>query len=247
MSIDEFCSKIYWSVQKKIVPELQYSQTIYEGLLFNSVLEDEIWLDLGCGHNLLSPWRTESEKKLIQIPKFIVGLDYDKCSLHKHISIKNLILGDISKLPFKDGSFSLITSNMVFEHLNDPLAQLIEIYRILKPGGRLIFHTPNLYGYLTIISMFIPKNLKIRIIFLLEKRKAEDVFPTYYRINTENAIRLFGQRVGFKINKIRMIVSIPQFWKIPPIAVIELLLIKLLMKPFCRNFRMNIIATLVKP
>jgi ubiquinone/menaquinone biosynthesis C-methylase UbiE len=247
MSIDSLCWKFYWNVQKKIVPSLQYSQTIYEDLLFNSVSENEIWLDLGCGHHLLPSWRTAAEKNLSRIPEFIAGLDYDHCSLHKNVSIKNLIRGEISKLPFKDNTFTLITSNMVFEHLTDPLSQLLEIYRILKPGGRLIFHTPNLWGYLTFLSTFIPENLKSKIILWLQKRKEEDVFPTFYRINTENSIRLLGLRVGFKIKEIRMIVSFAQFVKIPPLVVIELLLIKILMKPFARRFRTNIIAILVKP
>lgn len=246
MSFESFSWKLYWNFQSKIVPTLKYSQTIYEGVLFNTVAKDEIWLDLGCGHNLLPAWRSEHERKLIIKPKFIAGLDYNYKSLQKHSSIENLIRGDISKLPFKDSTFSLITANMVFEHLENPLSQLSEIYRILKPGGCLIFHTPNLLGHCLFFTFLIPKKLKYKIVYWLEKRKEDDVFPTYYRINTEKSIRNLGLKVGFKIKEIKMIVTSPITVRIPIISAIELFLIRILMKPFFRSFRSNIIAFLVK-
>ena len=49
--------------------------------------------------------------------------------------------------PFADASFDIILLNEVFEHLRiDPLFTLSEIKRCLKPGGRLMLTTPNLYG-----------------------------------------------------------------------------------------------------
>ena len=47
------------------------------------------------------------------------------------------------KLPFDDASFDVITIVHVIEHVNDPVATLKEIYRILKPGGTLVLETPT--------------------------------------------------------------------------------------------------------
>jgi len=109
--------KIYWKLQSLIVPTLKYAQTIYEDVLNENCRAGYIWLDLGCGHHLLPPWRLEQEMKLIGKSKLIMGIDYDFLSLTKHRIIKNKVQGDITKLPFANDTFDLITSNMVFEHL----------------------------------------------------------------------------------------------------------------------------------
>jgi SAM-dependent methyltransferase len=49
---------------------------------------------------------------------------------------------DIQKLTFPDGSFDLVTSNQVFEHVADDLAGYKEIFRVLRPGGAMIFSVP---------------------------------------------------------------------------------------------------------
>jgi ubiquinone/menaquinone biosynthesis C-methylase UbiE len=44
--------------------------------------------------------------------------------------------GDGHCLPFKDNSFDLILSQAVIEHLHDPFVAVSELFRVLKPGGR---------------------------------------------------------------------------------------------------------------
>ncbi len=218
----------------------------WEDILNKNSNRDSVWLDLGCGHQLLPSWRFEEEQILVQQCKTLIGLDFDFDSLKKHRTIYDRIRGDISYLPFADESFDLVTSNMVFEHLDNPQVQLTEIYRILKPGGTLIFHTPNTLGYTTIMAKLIPEAIKEKLVYLLQGRKDEDVFPAYYKVNSKSKIEKLAQRTGFRTKKIKMIVSSAQFVVIPPIVIFELLWIRLLMtKPF-KCLRTNIIAFLEK-
>jgi ubiquinone/menaquinone biosynthesis C-methylase UbiE len=49
---------------------------------------------------------------------------------------------DIQNLTFPDGSFDLVTSSHVMEHVPEPAAAIGEIYGVLRPGGRYIFSVP---------------------------------------------------------------------------------------------------------
>ena len=45
---------------------------------------------------------------------------------------------DMMQLPFEDATFDCVTCGFVIEHLPDPTPGLIEIHRVLKPGGKML-------------------------------------------------------------------------------------------------------------
>ncbi|MDO8553018.1 MAG: methyltransferase domain-containing protein [bacterium] len=48
-------------------------------------------------------------------------------------------------LPYKDGTFDIVFSKSVIEHVTNPEHFIAENLRVLKPGGRLICLTPDWY------------------------------------------------------------------------------------------------------
>ncbi len=233
-------------MRKVVAPKLKHAQALYEEVLKENVGPETTWLDLGCGHQVLPFWREEEEKRLVGNCKMIVGMDYDLPSLRKHRSISRKLKGDITDLPFKDRSFDLVTANMVVEHLAAPDQQFKEVSRVLKPGGVFIFHTPNALGYPSIMTRLVPGVLKDKLIYLLDGREEEDIFDVHYKANTRKAIDSLSRAAGFGVAKIEMIVSDAVFAVVPPVALPELVSIRILMtKPF-KSLRTNIIATLKK-
>lgn len=53
-------------------------------------------------------------------------------------------VGDIQQMPVASEQFDTVLCVEVLEHVPDPSAALSEIYRVLKPGGRLVMTIPHL-------------------------------------------------------------------------------------------------------
>lgn len=51
------------------------------------------------------------------------------------------VAADITQLPFADASFDCVTCGYVLEHLPDPRTGLLELARVLQPGGRMLLLT----------------------------------------------------------------------------------------------------------
>ncbi len=97
-------------------------------------------LDIGCGSYPYFLAHTAFEHKFAieQIPPS------PKLASELKVEYHRLDLNERPSLPFKRGFFSAVTLLAVVEHLNpDRTAVLFgEIYRVLKPGGRVILTTP---------------------------------------------------------------------------------------------------------
>ena len=86
-----------------------------------------------------------------------LGAGVDKCDYSKLIKTDAYLystdlhcLADAHSLPFEDNTFGYVYSLAVFEHLHSPWIAAKEIYRVLKPGGKVFTLTAfmqHLHGY----------------------------------------------------------------------------------------------------
>lgn len=51
-----------------------------------------------------------------------------------------IVDGDVHDLPFPDASFDTVTASLLFCSVDDPARALTEVHRVLRPGGRFLFH-----------------------------------------------------------------------------------------------------------
>jgi len=82
-------------------------------------------------------------------PRRVVGLDMDLPSLLAHRGHPAKADGEFPKTcRFPDGTFSLVTANMVVEHIENPGAAASgDSPHIARMEEFFVFHTPNLRHY----------------------------------------------------------------------------------------------------
>ncbi|GAP11923.1 2-polyprenyl-3-methyl-5-hydroxy-6-metoxy-1,4-benzoquinol methylase [Bellilinea caldifistulae] len=73
-----------------------------------------------------------------------VGLDIEhERAREAHQRSEQVICGAGEALPLPENTFDLVLSHEVIEHVQDDRQAIIEMVRVLKPGGRLVLFCPN--------------------------------------------------------------------------------------------------------
>ncbi|WP_082162015.1 class I SAM-dependent methyltransferase [Mycolicibacterium chubuense] len=127
----------------------------------------------------------------------VEGCDVDEAVMGNPYLHHAEVLKAGERFPYADDSFDIIISRFVYEHVEDSRFVASELLRILKPGGTIAALTPNKYGYIALVARAVPNRLHVRALtFIQPKRKAVDVFPTAYKLNSKRALRsAFGPGV----------------------------------------------------
>jgi len=100
-------------------------------------LEGRRVLDAGCGlGKYVAAFRRFTDAA------YGVDLDPEKVAQAAEC-LPNVQVASVEALPFANGSFDMVLSNEVIEHVSDDRAAVAEAVRVLKPGGRLIIYAPN--------------------------------------------------------------------------------------------------------
>ena len=95
-------------------------------------------LDSGCG---TMPYKNLILSNNDKVTDYI-GLDIESGLNYEDVIAD--FLWDGSIMPFEDASFDVVISTEVLEHVPDPDSYLLEVKRVLKPGGVFFFTVPFL-------------------------------------------------------------------------------------------------------
>ncbi len=230
--------------------ELVRAEDFYRRRLLDIVDSETEWLDLGCGRMLLRWWLPNGDRdqqELSRRCRRLVGVDAVAEDVRANPYLHEAYVADCHRLPFADGSFNLLTAQMVVEHIEHPEQFLAECTRLLKPGGRLLFITPNLLHYQIFLASLIPDAIKRPLTSWLEGRAEHDIFKTYYRMNTPSRVRKLAESTGFRVERLDVVECWPEFQKIKPLLLVEKLILQVLRWKAFENLRADIICSLVKP
>ncbi len=233
------------AIARAIHLDLTHPQVLYGQALQKHVRLGDKWLDVGCGYQILPLWALSQsdQERLVKTAAQLTGVDVDaRIKDHPFLTYRVEALG--GALPFRDETFDLVTANMVVEHVIDPGSFLADIHRVLRPGGRFLFHTPNYLFWLTFLAYLTPDAIKKPIVWRLEGRHADDVFPTRYTMNTTWRIARLAREAGFELAELNMIGASRIFDRLGPISWAECFVQKGLTMAFGGKLNSNIIAVL---
>lgn len=124
-------SKLWdWIYRAKLRPRVRVVERYAEG---------GVLLDVGCaGGAFLAALRHHGGWRLqgVEVDAASAAFARDRYGL-------DVYAGTLQEAAFPANTFDVVTLWDVLEHLHDPLPTLVEISRILKPGGVVVVSTPN--------------------------------------------------------------------------------------------------------
>ena len=238
----------YYKGLKVLCPGLRNSQFAYRDALQEVVQPGVRWLDLGCGHQLFPDWMPNAvSEQLALVTRCAVSVGVDAADLRPHSAGLRKVAADVERLPFRDQTFSLVTANMVVEHVKNPERLLPEVHRVLVPGGLFLFHTPNARYFEVAIGRHIPAPVMRGVANFLDGRASDDIFPTYYRLNKARDIQHLATQSGLSSRYIRHVECTAQGVMLGPLVIFELLVIRTLRLPMFEKYRSDLLVMLEKP
>lgn len=97
-------------------------------------------VEIGAGSGLSVPHYPDTIDELILVEPNPAFRDRLAAAADRLTVPVSIIDADARHLPFPDASVDTVTASLVFCSIDDPAPVLAEVHRVLKPGGRFLFH-----------------------------------------------------------------------------------------------------------
>jgi SAM-dependent methyltransferase len=115
---------------------------VFDQLLGSMDLRGALVLDAGCGTGEFSAAARARGADVVSVdigPRLLART--------RGKGIERVVAADVAALPFAAGTFDVVLSSECIEHTPSPRASVLELTRVLRPGGRLAVTCPNRTWY----------------------------------------------------------------------------------------------------
>jgi SAM-dependent methyltransferase len=167
----------------------------YHGVVDRLVNNGCRWIDVGGGKSVF-PGATALARDIASRCGALVGVDPSD-NLEQNELVHERVKSSIEDFR-TDRTFDLATLRMVAEHIERPEQAIQSLARLIRPGGRVVIYTPNRWSLASVAARGIPDKWHRRFASLMWNAGADDVFPTFYRMNTRRTLRAVFEAGGFK-------------------------------------------------
>jgi SAM-dependent methyltransferase len=199
-------------------------------------------LDVGCGDNRqLSRYRSARRR--------VWGTD---SRAHPRLAdpawFRPLALD--GSIPFADASMDVVASTWVLEHIRTPRRFLLEVGRVLRPGGAFVSLTVNARHYVSGITRLLhllPHTVTQRLVYRLYGRAPHDTHPTYFQLNTADRLQSAGHAAGLELTALRRFANPDYFSFLRPLYCAAVLADWCFERLLPGSGRLYMVVTLRKP
>ena len=198
-------------------------------------------LDLGCGHLGLHGDDIDCVDGAA-----VVGVEPDLDALRANRVLSHRVRAVGESLPFGDASFDLVASAWVLEHLDNPGLVFSEIARVLRPGGRFVFLTPNSWNYNAWMIRAVPNRLHQTFTRRLYGRGDGDTYPVRYRANSARTLARLSAAAGFTAMRLEYNPDPSYIAFNQPLFEVAVALERIMDIPALQRCRVHIIGTAVR-
>lgn len=193
------------------------SENLYYAYKLAKIKKGMEVLDIGAG-------RGELAVKCAQAGALVKAIDYSGAAIK--IALDNLAVRagkevaqrvtfrkmNAKKITFPENSFEVVFMNDVVEHLYPEELKLaiLEIRRVIRPGGRLIIHTPN-------VGLIRPVSFLAKILFRWDSPKQHVNEQSWFSLKNELKVLGENSRVFFRARRqyfsepVRLIKGLPSW------------------------------------
>lgn len=195
-------------IERRVYPESEFGGfTRFDGTVqfyarIQAILPAEaVVLDIGCGRGAGSndPCTYRRSLRNFRGPRrHVIGIDVDPAGQDNPALDEFRLIPSSLRWPVNDEAVDLALCDYVVEHIEQPDEFFQQWRRVLKPGGYACLRTPNARSYISLISRMTPNRFHAKVTnYAQDGRRAEDVFPTYYRCNTRPKLNRLFKSYGF--------------------------------------------------
>jgi SAM-dependent methyltransferase len=176
--------------------------------------------DIGGGANPMLDLETAERAG---IERYLL-LDVSEEELAKAPSGFEKLAADVTRDPLSDlGSFDLVVSHAVAEHVTDPAAFHRAVFGLLSPGGRAMHFFPTFYDPVFVVNRLLPEAVAERILQRIQTNRARggkhEKFPAYYRWCRGPTRRQLERlaAIGFEVDEYVGIFGHGYYHPVPPV------------------------------
>ncbi len=217
-----------------------WDDSLFRDRIIMKLTPESTVLDLGAGAGIVSQMDFRGHAARI------CGVDLDS-RVEQNPFLDEGRVADGQAIPYPDASFDLVFADNVLEHLADPVSVFLEVSRVLKPGGRFLFKTPNKSHYMPLISRLTPHSFH-RYVNRKRGRAEDDTFPTHYRANSRAEVARIAAAAGFTVESIELVEGRPEYLRMFAATYLACLAYERLVNalPVLERFRVVLIGTVCK-
>lgn len=173
---------------ERYMPEINgniFLEHMHRYFLVAQFVADKVVLDIACGEGFGS-------NVLSGTAASVIGVDIaEEAVLHARSKYKSdrlsFKVGSVTAIPLPDASVDVVVSFETIEHIAEHEEMMVEVKRVLRPGGIFVVSTPDKATYTDATGQINPFHVKE-----LYRDEFENLIAPHFKY-----FRLHGQKIGF--------------------------------------------------